>query len=37
MDDRYSINAEDRVVLIVEDDLIFAQLELDTAREGGMK
>src|SRR5262249_13065761 len=36
-DDRDSINSDDRVVLIVENDPTFAGLLLDAAREGGFK
>jgi CheY-like chemotaxis protein/HAMP domain-containing protein len=36
-DDRSAIEAGDRVILIVEDDLIFAKILLDVAREQGFK
>jgi signal transduction histidine kinase/CheY-like chemotaxis protein len=36
-DDRESIRAGDRVVLIVEDDVTFASILLDLAREAGLK
>jgi CheY-like chemotaxis protein/signal transduction histidine kinase len=36
-DDRYSIEPDDRVVLIVEDDINFATILLDLAREKGFK
>jgi signal transduction histidine kinase/CheY-like chemotaxis protein len=36
-DDRDAIQADDRVVLIVENDPTFVQLMLETAREAGMK
>jgi CheY-like chemotaxis protein len=36
-DDRSSIEPGDRVILIVEDDLIFAKILLDVAREQGFK
>jgi hypothetical protein len=36
-DDRFNITAEDRVVMIVENDLAFAHFLLDVAREQGFK
>ncbi|HEX2488732.1 MAG TPA: response regulator, partial [Blastocatellia bacterium] len=36
-DDRNDINSGDRIVLIVEDDSLFAQILLDLARERGFK
>ena len=37
LDDRHNIQAGDQVVLIIEDDTSFAQLELELARSKGMK
>ena len=36
-DDRADVKPEDKVLLIAEDDLIFAKIILDKARENGMK